>query len=112
MNRNRGQGLGVRGQEKEVKILQPSAFSLQPNFPPPMDLSGRDILKTIKDYLQKGEEALKVSHRSGASGYEVVRGYTALIDEFIKALFQKMEHECSSEFGVRSSELKNKTAVV
>jgi len=112
LNKIRSQEIEIRNGEKESSPTPRFPGSPIHYFLPQIDLSGKDVLKAVKDYLQKGEEALKISHRSGASGYEVVRGYTALIDEFIKALFQKMEHECSSEFGVRSSELKNKTAVV
>ncbi|MBI3398487.1 MAG: [protein-PII] uridylyltransferase [Deltaproteobacteria bacterium] len=75
----------------------------------PIDLSGNDVLAKVKEYLKKGVEALWERHRQGASGFEIVQGYTALIDEFIKALFQKMESEVrSQESGVKSQE----TAVV
>ncbi|MBI3353655.1 MAG: [protein-PII] uridylyltransferase [Nitrospirae bacterium] len=75
----------------------------------PIDLSGNDVLAKVKEYLKKGVEALWERHRQGASGFEIVEGYTALIDGFIKALFEK------AESGVRSQESggkKQETAVV
>lgn len=80
MNKSSVQCSVVSGQEREL------------------DLSGTDILKAVKDYLYKGVEALKVRHRQGASGFDVVKGYTALIDFFIKALFEKMESLCREGF--------------
>lgn len=62
-------------------------------FPPTLRLEGKEILKEIKDYLQKGEEALRLRHLEGDGGFqgsEVVKGYTLLIDQFIKALFDYM----------------------
>ena len=91
---------------------QISNLKSQIPFPPPLDLTGGDILSRVKDYLQNGVDALKKRHRAGVSGHEVVKGYTLLVDCFIKALFEKMEGECSAEFGVKSSELKYKTAIL
>ena len=71
----------------------------------PMDLSGNDVLAKVKDYLKDGVETLRERHKQGASGFEIVQGYTALIDSFLKALFQKMESEVSrQELGVKSQE--------
>ncbi|MEK6599112.1 MAG: [protein-PII] uridylyltransferase [Deltaproteobacteria bacterium] len=80
MNKSSGQWSVVSGQEREL------------------DLSGSDILKAVKDYLYNGVEALRIRHRQGASGFDVVKGYTALIDFFIKALFERMESLCREGF--------------
>ncbi|HKZ46604.1 MAG TPA: hypothetical protein VJ202_04395, partial [Thermodesulfobacteriota bacterium] len=63
-----------------------------------IDLTGRDILPRVKEYLRSGVEALKISHRQGASGFDVVKGYTSLIDFFIKALLERMESLCREDF--------------
>jgi len=99
----------VRSLEDEKKILTSQPLNLSTSlsshslnfssspFPPSIDLTGNDILPKIKDYLQKGVEALKVGHRAGASGYEIVKGYTQLIDYFIKALFERIEADIKNK---------------
>src|SRR3989338_8222765 len=64
----------------------------------PIGLSGDDVLPRVKEYLKNGVEVLRERHRQGASGFDVVKGYTALIDSFIKALFERMESLCREGF--------------
>ena len=76
-----------------IKGSLPVSIKDRAVFPPTLRLEGKGILKEIKDYLQKGEEALRLRHREGEvglQGSEVVKGYTLLIDQFIKALFDYM----------------------
>ena len=71
VNRNRlkaEEEIEAVGKQVEA-TLKPSAFSLQPDFPPPIDLTGGDILSRVKDYLQKGVDTLKKRHRGGVSGH-------------------------------------------
>jgi len=44
---------------------QISNLKSQIPFPPPLDLTGGDILSRVKDYLQNGVDALKKRHRGG-----------------------------------------------
>lgn len=44
-------------------------------------------LKELKDYISKGHEWLLSRHYSGASGFDIVKGHTSLIDILLKQLF-------------------------
>ncbi len=50
-------------------------------------LNGRDDLASIKMYLDEVREDLRIRHRDGASGAEIVATYTASIDGLIGNIF-------------------------
>lgn len=47
----------------------------------------KPTLKTLKEYVTRGHERLLAAHRSGASGFEIVKGHTLLIDRLLQKLF-------------------------
>lgn len=53
-------------------------------------------LKELKDYVARGYEWLLSRHRSGASGFETVKGHTYLIDHLLKRLFLDARNEALS----------------
>lgn len=98
VNKDRGQGARGRGQE-DLKINQQLS-----------DLAGDDVLRKVKDYLKNGVQSLKLKHLGAASGYDVVKGYTALIDHLIKTLFETMEADEGK--GQRAKGKGEETAIV
>lgn len=44
-------------------------------------------LNALKEYITSGHEHLLARHRSGASGFETVKGHTILIDRLLQRLF-------------------------
>lgn len=52
-----------------------------------MNSNRANAASVIKDYLANGEKALREKHLDGATGMEVCREYTALVDDILKALF-------------------------
>ena len=57
-----------------------------------------NVIESVKDYLKMGEDALRERHMDGASGHEVVKDYTCLIDNFLKTLYAHMETELRKSF--------------
>ena len=55
-------------------------------------------LKELKEYITKGHEWLLTRHRSGASGFEIVKGHTHLIDHLLMRLFLDARDEASARY--------------
>ncbi|MDO8444658.1 MAG: [protein-PII] uridylyltransferase [Deltaproteobacteria bacterium] len=53
-------------------------------------------LKELKEYITRGHEWLLTRHRNGASGFEIVKGHTHLIDHLIMRLFLDARDEASA----------------
>ncbi|OGP10517.1 MAG: [protein-PII] uridylyltransferase [Deltaproteobacteria bacterium RIFCSPLOWO2_12_FULL_43_16] len=107
MSKVRSQGPAPAGckQGSGVRSFNSTSQSLHP-----IDLTGNDILSRVKEYLKSGVETLRERHRQGASGFEIVQGYTVLIDTFLKTLFERIEAEVKSQ-RVKESE-SQRTAIV
>ncbi|MFQ5900494.1 MAG: nucleotidyltransferase domain-containing protein, partial [Thermodesulfobacteriota bacterium] len=56
-------------------------------------LKEKDLLSTVKEYVRDHENILRKRHLQGASGKDIVIGYTLLMDELIKALYKKFEQK-------------------
>jgi [protein-PII] uridylyltransferase len=55
-------------------------------------------LKELKDYIAKGHEWLLTRHRSGASGFETVKGHTLLMDNLLRRLFLDAREEALARY--------------
>lgn len=58
----------------------------------------KPALKTFKEYITRGNEWLLTRHRSGASGFEIVKGHTHLIDHLLMRLFLDARDEASARY--------------
>jgi [protein-PII] uridylyltransferase len=56
--------------------------------------------RQAKDYLRRAQELLRQRHLAGASGREIVRGYTRVIDHLIRALFDAADAVYASRYHV------------
>lgn len=65
-------------------------------------------LKELKDYTARGHEWLLSRHRDGASGFEIVKGHTHLIDHLLMRLFLDAKDEASARY----QEGKEKCSIV
>lgn len=83
--------------------FQTSSLNSSDIFPPRLLLEGSSIITSVKDYLKKGEEILRQRRLEGASGHEIVRGYTSLIDNFLKTLYEFTDAECKRDYAQPAS---------
>jgi len=80
--------------DTHAAIASPVALAvLEPLAP------GTDWGQRARDYLQQTKSLLFARHQQGASGHEIVEGYTAAMDALLRALFDAASVQYAERFG-------------